>query len=286
MERAKRAGHRDAGTSLVMHADMRALESFALLLSTSIVACSAGDIHLGDHPLDVKTVTSSAEVDSKDMVFDMSAQSNTEGLEVFARLDYAFQSNVPLAPSDSLVAMVGGVWQEMKLDGSHYKATFASTASATDVVIALHRPPSRVAAPQSTVLTPAQFEITSAPEKVTDGDVVRFELSPPPPAEARVTFRFAPPSREAWKILDDSACLYAWDGPIYEAASTEGGVVTLDTKKVFYKPATARVAAECDATVFVRYETKGTLDPALKGGTIAGLRETGRVVHLVRVPGN
>lgn len=268
-----------------MHTVMRSLLSLALLASTSIIACSGGvDIRFDQHK-DDKVVETSAAIDSKDMSFDMSAQSNTEGLEVFARLDYAFQTGIPLAPSDVLVATVGGVAQEMKKDGVHYKASFAPTASPADVVISLTRPPSRVTAPDSTVRAPAAFEIISAPATITDGEVARFELSPPPPDGARVTFRFAPPT-PAWTILDESNCLYAWGGPVYEAASTERGVVTLDTKKLFHKPPTARVAPECDATVFVRYETKGALDAAFKGGTISGLRETGRVVHLVRVPGN
>jgi hypothetical protein len=268
-----------------MHAVMRSLLAFALLASTPIVACTGG-VDIRFNPKDDKAVESSAAIDSKDMSFDMSAQSNTEGLEVFARLDYAFQTGIPLAPSDVLVATVGGIAYEMKKDGIHYKASFAPTTSPADVVISLTRPPSRVTAPASTVRAPAPFQIISAPATITDGDVVRFELSPPPPDGARVTFRFAPPNAGAWNTFDGSSCLYAWDGPVYEAGSTERGVVTLDTTKVFYKRPTARVAPACDATVFVRYETEGTLDAAFKGGTISGLRETGRVVHIVRVPGN
>jgi len=221
-------------------------------------------------------VTTSAPHQVQEMTASMSAQSDENGVRVYAALllDTDF---VVLDPGDYFTATIGGdtlvMTREASTDSTvHYVATFPPVADAVDVVIAFHRPEGRVGAPYSLVRVAAPFAITSAvPASVRRSSSLALTVSPPPQFDDAIYARFY------------GACV-GTNGGYPLAFDAEGGA----TIPMSFVPITGGLAASgCSLRIELRHATVGQVDSAFKRqwdgtiGSIEGLQARSLAVKLV-----
>jgi hypothetical protein len=255
---------------------MKRFHLFFVPLAITTAACLA-------RPAGNPNAKSTADLDASQIDLDMSAQANDFGLRVYATPYNAGYGVVPLGSSDELQATLGSQTVAMVKYGVHYSASFPVILEGAEVTIGLLRSGTRQASLNSTVVVAPQFTVGSTPDKITDGDLVHFVVSPPPSQAVKVEMRF---------VGSDGAkpatCL-DWPAdktfPVDSVGSD--GTVTFSASKAFVRNPDHRLDPACDALAAVRYETNGSADPSLDSSSgVSGLREEAFQTRLVRVAGN
>jgi hypothetical protein len=170
----------------------------------------------------------------------------------------AFEADVSGASTTPLVA-----------SDTHYTATLATSAPAPlDVTISLLRAQGQA---KSTVKLPVPPRVANAPPSLTQGEDLVIVLAEAPPPNVIVTVRLL----DVQTLFGDvSPTCLELANPV-QFARVEGGTrVILSSATLFARdPAKKAPERTCDVKVGVRFETKGTRDPALGGGGISGLME-------------
>jgi hypothetical protein len=187
----------------------------------------------------------------------MSAQDDGQTLKVYAAL-LSGSDFVVLDTGDYFTATVGNdtvvLTREPYEDGKvHYFATFPSSQEAQQVTIAFARTEGRIAAPKSTTVVAAPFEITTpSPPTVKRGDVISLAISPAPSVSTS--------NLERMTIAVSGDCLEDHDP--YPALFDAQGKTSFDTSPLVLKKG---ATAGCDIGIQVRHEYTGKSDSAFSG---------------------
>ncbi len=245
----------------------------AALAATFATLTSACAVHTttSDTPPDV--VKDTADVATRYIEVDASAQTYGGDLAVYARLSYAFGGGLPLGAGDALIATVAGKSRALVINaGGDYTATFPMPASAEDVEIRFERPTEKSSA-SLVVRVPAAFRLVSPPSTLNADAPIVFHVDPPLPEGATATVRV------------DSTCFSTWavDPLVLTARGAADGTVTLDPS-VFDNLRGKDVDINCRSLVGVRFETHDAPSVGFAKASVSGLEERGYQadVHLAK----
>lgn len=241
---------------------MKALSSCVVLASLGLFGCFVDPGEPNPPPRQqrppsssqtgvVRGSTSSA-YDVRELSASMSAQCDGSALRVYAALLHDAGQFISLDGGDYFTARVGGgeeVRMQPEVDGVtvHYVASFPVNTSATDAVVALHRPSGKTAAPFSQVRVVGAFDVADADASFRAGNPLYFRLSPTPSSLADV------------KVELVGSCLNP--NQKLPVRSAGDGRLFVDTAT-----AAAPDMGSCDVTAHVRYETRGQVDSVYRRG--------------------
>jgi hypothetical protein len=134
-------------------------------------------------------------------------------------------------------------------DTIRYSVAFPAHADAVDVTVAFVRRAGRRGAPSSTVRVPGPFELTGpTPKALARGDALTVGLSRP---WDQATLAF------------DGPCL----SPMLPFPVKADGSITFDTSSLLLVEGTYG----CEVRVDVRFEARGSIDPAFERGAVGAL---------------
>jgi hypothetical protein len=246
---------------------MRGPRSFASL-SFLLLACSSPRI-ADEGPIidlgDDGGPTRSTGLPTSEITATFSAQAYGDGIHVYATLDGGlFAPRIDLGSSDALTATPYGaspvlltLEPEDASTAIHYTADLPQNTDALLLTVAFSRGPGQTSAPQSLVVVPPAFAVTSTPPAaVVAGDSLPISVSPMQAPLAGLV-------SDVWSWTASGDCVDPLRAELpQEIAFDAGGNATLATTGL------TRGTLPCDVTVQVRHEVAGTIDPAFADGSM------------------